>query len=67
MPYGSLGPVSLLVLGINIVLGLVGLFVAPKLISRCVFRPYEFARGMRRGTLLTMPSCMPTWRTCCST
>ena len=53
MSYGRPGPVSLLVLGINIVLGLVGLFVAPRLTGRCVFRPYEFARGMRRGTLIT--------------
>jgi membrane associated rhomboid family serine protease len=53
MPYGSLGLGSLFILGANIVLGLIGLFAAPKLIARCVFRPYEFARGMRRATLIT--------------
>jgi len=53
MSYGSLGLAALFILGANIVLGLVGLFAAPKLIVRCVFRPYEFARGMRRATLIT--------------
>ena len=53
MSFDNLGLASLLVLGLNSVLGLAGLFVAPQLISRCVFRPYEFARGMRRATLVT--------------
>ncbi len=52
MSIAGLGPVSLLVLGTNIVLGLVGLFVAPKIIARCVFRPYDFARGRNRVTLI---------------
>lgn len=50
---GNLGLASLLILVSNVVLGLVGLFVAPRLITLCVFRPYEFARGMRRATLVT--------------
>src|SRR5690606_6956885 len=29
-----------------------GLWGNPRIIERCVFRPYEFARGRRRGTLI---------------
>ncbi len=47
------GPASLLILVSNVALGVVGLFFAPGLIQRCVFRPYEFARGIRRITLVT--------------
>jgi hypothetical protein len=30
-----------------------GLFLAPQIIERCLFRPVEFARGLRRATLVT--------------
>ncbi|MGC4028966.1 MAG: rhomboid family intramembrane serine protease [Steroidobacteraceae bacterium] len=49
----SIGPASLLILVVNIGLGLYGLFAAPRLIERCVFRPYDFARGRNRITALT--------------
>ena len=49
----SIGPASLFVLVVNIGLGLLSLFVMPKIIERCLFRPYEFARGMRRATIIT--------------
>ena len=49
----GVGPASLLILAANLVLGLVGLFVAPVLIERGLFRPFEFARGRRRYTALT--------------
>jgi membrane associated rhomboid family serine protease len=44
---------SLLILASNIGLGLAGLYLAPELIRRCLFRPYEFARGRNRSTLVT--------------
>jgi membrane associated rhomboid family serine protease len=52
MPF-SIGPAALFILVVNVVLGLIGLYQAPRLIERCLFRPYEFARGQRRGTLVT--------------
>lgn len=48
-----IGIASLVILVSNIVLGLVGLYVAPELIRRSVFRPYDFARGRNRITALT--------------
>jgi membrane associated rhomboid family serine protease len=52
MHYG-IGPAALVILAINIGLGLLGLFAMPQIIERCLFRPYEFARGRRRATLLS--------------
>jgi membrane associated rhomboid family serine protease len=49
----GIGPASLIILLANIGLSLAALFVAPKLIERCLFRPYAFARGERRITALT--------------
>jgi membrane associated rhomboid family serine protease len=49
----NIGPASLFILVTNIGLSLAGLFVAPRIIERCLFRPYEFARGMRRATAIT--------------
>jgi membrane associated rhomboid family serine protease len=49
----DIGPASLFILISNIGLSLAGLFIAPRIIERCLFRPFEFARGMRRATLLT--------------
>lgn len=49
----GIGPASLFILASNIGLSLAGLFLAPIIIERCLFRPYEFARGLRRGTLVT--------------
>ena len=49
----GVGPASLIILAANVVLGLVGLFVAPVLIERGLFRPFEFARGRNRYTALT--------------
>jgi membrane associated rhomboid family serine protease len=51
--YSSIGPAALFILAVNGGLGLLGLFGMPKIIERCLFRPYEFARGMRRATLIT--------------
>lgn len=48
-----LGPASLLILASNIGLSLYGLYVSPALIERCLFRPYEFARGRNRASLFT--------------
>jgi membrane associated rhomboid family serine protease len=49
----GIGPASLFILVSNIALSLAGLFVAPRIIERCLFRPYEYARGLRRATLVT--------------
>jgi membrane associated rhomboid family serine protease len=49
----GVGPASLFILGANLALGAIGLFVYPKLIERGLFRPWEFARGRRRYTALT--------------
>ncbi len=49
----GIGPASLFILAANIVLSLIGLFVLPRLIERCIFRPYEFARGQNRITAIT--------------
>jgi membrane associated rhomboid family serine protease len=49
----GVGPASLFILAVNLALGLAGLFVSPKLIERGLFRPYEFAHGRRRYTVLT--------------
>ncbi len=52
MPF-EIGPAALVILAANIGLSLAGLFLAPQIIERCVFRPYEFARGRRRSTLVS--------------
>jgi membrane associated rhomboid family serine protease len=49
----GIGPASLFILVTNIALSLAGLFIAPRIIERCLFRPYEYARGLRRATLIT--------------
>jgi membrane associated rhomboid family serine protease len=49
----GIGTAALFILAINIGLSLAGLFLVPQIIERCLFRPYEFARGMRRGTAIT--------------
>jgi membrane associated rhomboid family serine protease len=49
----DIGPAALLILAVNVGLGLLGLFGMPQLIERCLFRPYEFARGRNRSTALT--------------
>jgi membrane associated rhomboid family serine protease len=49
----GMGPASLFILVTNIALSLAGLFVAPRIIERCLFRPYEYARGLRRATIVT--------------
>jgi membrane associated rhomboid family serine protease len=49
----NIGPASLFILVTNIGLSLAGLFLAPRIIERCLFRPYEFARGQRRATAIT--------------
>lgn len=49
----GIGPASLLILVVNLGLSLIGLFAAPQLIERCLFRPYEFARGRNRISALT--------------
>jgi membrane associated rhomboid family serine protease len=49
----GIGPASLFILVSNIALSLAGLFIAPRIIERCLFRPYEYARGLRRATLIT--------------
>jgi membrane associated rhomboid family serine protease len=49
----GIGIASLVVLVSNIGLSLAGLFLAPRIIERCLFRPYEFAQGRNRITLIT--------------
>ncbi|HYP81433.1 MAG TPA: rhomboid family intramembrane serine protease [Steroidobacteraceae bacterium] len=49
----GIGIASLVILVSNIGLSLVGLFIAPRLIERCLFRPNEFAQGQRRETIVT--------------
>lgn len=49
----DIGPASLFILVSNLALSLAGLFFAPRIIERCLFRPYEYARGLRRATLIT--------------
>lgn len=49
----GIGPASLFILATNIGLGLLGLFAMPQVIERCLFRPYEFARGLRRATIIS--------------
>ena len=51
--FASIGPAALVILAVNIGLGLLSLFAMPQLIERCLFRPYEFARGQRRATAIT--------------
>ncbi len=48
----NIGPAALVILALNIGIGIAGLWGNPQIIERCVFRPYEFARGRRRGTLI---------------
>ncbi|MCC7463893.1 MAG: rhomboid family intramembrane serine protease [Gammaproteobacteria bacterium] len=48
-----IGPATLLILVVNVGLSLYGLYVAPSVIERCVFRPHDFARGINRSTALT--------------
>jgi membrane associated rhomboid family serine protease len=50
--FASIGPAALLILGANIILGIIG-YAKPGFIERFVFRPYEFARGRNRSTLVT--------------
>ena len=49
----GIGIASLVILVSNIGLSLAGLFFAPRLIERCLFRPYEFAQGRHRATIVT--------------
>ena len=49
----GIGIASLVILVSNIGLSLAGLFFAPRLIERCLFRPYEFAQGRGRITIVT--------------
>jgi membrane associated rhomboid family serine protease len=49
----AIGPAALVILATNIGLSLIGLYVRPQLIERCLFRPFEFARGQRRATALS--------------
>lgn len=48
----QIGPAALVILAVNIGIGIYGLWMNPQVIDRCAFRPYEFARGRRRGTLI---------------
>jgi len=49
----GIGIASLVILVSNIGLSLAGLFFAPRLIERGLFRPYEFAQGRGRTTIVT--------------
>ncbi len=49
----GIGPASLFILAVNIGLGLLSLAGVPQIIERSLFRPYEFARGRRRATVIT--------------
>jgi membrane associated rhomboid family serine protease len=49
----GLGPASLFILAANIGLSLIGLYAAPQLLERCVFRPYQFARGENRFSAIS--------------
>ena len=49
----GIGPASLIILALNVGLGLLALFAMPQLIERCLFRPYEFAQGRGRTTIVT--------------
>jgi membrane associated rhomboid family serine protease len=49
----NIGPAALFILAANIGLSLLGLFAVPQIIERCLFRPYEFARGLRRATIIS--------------
>jgi membrane associated rhomboid family serine protease len=51
--YSNIGPAALFILAANIGIGLLGLFAVPQIIERCLFRPYEFARGLRRATIIS--------------
>jgi membrane associated rhomboid family serine protease len=51
--FASIGPAALVILAVNVGLGLLSLFAMPQLIERCLFRPYEFARGRNRSTAFT--------------
>jgi membrane associated rhomboid family serine protease len=51
--FSDIGPAALFILAVNIGLGVLGLMVMPQIIERCLFRPYEFARGHRRATLIS--------------
>src|SRR5690606_37649089 len=51
--FGSIGPAALVILAVNIAIGIVGLGRDPRIIEACLFRPWEFARGRRRYTLVT--------------
>src|SRR5690606_32606689 len=48
----NIGPAAMVILALNIGLGIAGLWINPRIIERCAFRPWEFARGRRRGTLV---------------
>lgn len=48
----GIGPASLVILAVNIAIGLAALG-NPQFVERFVFRPYEFARGRNRHTLVT--------------
>jgi membrane associated rhomboid family serine protease len=49
----TIGPAALFILAANLGLSLLGLFAFPQIIERCLFRPYEFARGLRRATIIS--------------
>jgi membrane associated rhomboid family serine protease len=51
--FQNIGPAALLILAVNIGIGIAGLWRDPRVIEACLFRPYEFARGYRRITLVT--------------
>lgn len=46
-------PVGAFILAVNIVLSLAGLYGAPSIIQRCLFRPYALQRQRRYFTLVT--------------